>query len=100
MYGVEVYGYETFVVEERLWNGQTRNGGCYRADNWELVGLTKGYGKTNTRGRTHNNKLLQSKKLIYCIKNKNKKLCTEYRLLGILINKRTNEREMQLCKTH
>ena len=32
----------------------------------------------NTRGRTHNNKLLQSKKLIYCIKNKNKKLCTEY----------------------
>ena len=78
MYGVEVYGYETFVVEERLWNGQTRNGGCYRADNWELVGLTKGYGKTNTRGRTRNNKLLQSKKLIYCIKNKNKKLCTEY----------------------
>ena len=78
LYGVEVYGYETFVIEERLWNGQTRNGGCYRADNWELVGLTKGYGKTNTRGRTHNNKLLQSKKLIYCIKNKNKKLCTEY----------------------
>ena len=28
LYGVEVYGYETFVVEERLWNGQTRNGGC------------------------------------------------------------------------
>ena len=28
--------YETFVVEERLWNGQTRNGGCYRIDNWEL----------------------------------------------------------------
>ena len=61
LYGVEVYGYETFVIEERLWNGQTRNGGCYRADNWELVGITKGYGKTNTRGRTHNNKLLQSK---------------------------------------
>ena len=78
LYGVEVYGYETFVIEERLWNGQTRNGGCYRADNWELVGITKGYGKTNTRGRTHNNKLLQSKKLIYCLKNKNKKLCTEY----------------------
>ena len=78
LYGVEVYGYETFVIEERLWNGQTRNGGCYRADNWELVGITKGYGKTNTRGRTHNNKLLQKKKLIYCHKNKGKKLCTEY----------------------
>ena len=78
LYGVDVCGFETFVIEERLWNGQTRNGGCYRADNWELVGITKGYGKTNTRGRNHNNKLLQSKKLIYCQKIKGKKLCTEY----------------------
>ena len=52
LYGVEVAAFETFVVEERLWNGKTRNGACYRADNWKLVGLTKGYGKTNTRGRT------------------------------------------------
>ena len=34
--GVEVAA-ETFVVEERLWNGKTRNGACYRADNWKLV---------------------------------------------------------------
>ena len=26
LYGVEVAGFETFVVEERLWNGKTRNG--------------------------------------------------------------------------
>ena len=78
LYGVEVAAFETFVVEERLWNGKTRNGACYRADNWKLVGLTKGYGKTNTRGRTHNNKLLKSQKLIYCLRLKNKKFCTEY----------------------
>jgi hypothetical protein len=56
LYGVEVAGFETFVVEERLWNGKTRNGACYRADNWELLGITKGYGDTNVRGREHKNK--------------------------------------------
>ena len=60
LYGVEVAAFETFVVEERLWNGKTRNGACYRADNWSLVGITSGYGLTNTRGRKHNNKLLRS----------------------------------------
>ena len=78
LYGVEVAAFETFVVEERLWNGKTRNGACYRADNWQLVGITRGYGKTNTRGRTHNNKLLKSQKLIYCLRLKGKKFCTEY----------------------
>ena len=72
LYGVEVAAFETFVVEERLWNGKTRNGACYRADNWQLVGLTKGYGKTNTRGRTHNHRLLKSQKLIYCLRLKGK----------------------------
>ena len=75
---MEVAAFETFVVEERLWNGKTRNGACYRADNWQLVGITRGYGKTNTRGRTHNNKLLKSQKLIYCLRLKGKKFCTEY----------------------
>ena len=78
LYGVEVAGFETFVVEERLWNKKTRNGACYRADNWELVGITKGYGDTNVRGREHKNKTLQAKKLIYCLKIKGKQLCSEY----------------------
>ena len=78
LYGVEVAAFETFVVEERLWNGKTRNGACYRADNWNLVGITTGYGKTNTRGRTHNNKLLKSQKLIYCLRLKGKEFCTQY----------------------
>lgn len=78
LYGVEVAGFETFVVEERLWNGKTRNGACYRADNWELVGITKGYGDTNVRGRETKSRTLKSKKLIYCLKLKGKELCTEY----------------------
>ena len=78
LYGVDVAGFETFVVEERLWNGKTRNGACYRSDNWELVGITKGYGKTNVRGRTTNSKTLSSKKLIYCKRIKGVDLCTEY----------------------
>lgn len=78
LYGVEVAGFETFVVEERLWNGKTRNGACYRADNWEMVGITKGYGKTNARGREHQNKTLKSKKLIYCKRIPGRTLCSDY----------------------
>jgi hypothetical protein len=78
IYGVAVAGFETFVVEERLWNGKTRNGACYRADNWELVGITKGYGNTNVRGRETKNKNLKSRKLVYCRKIKGVDLCDEY----------------------
>jgi len=77
-YGVSVAGFETFVVEERLWNGKTRNGACYRADNWEMVGITRGYGDTNVRGRKHNNKALKAKKLIYCKRIAGVELCTDY----------------------
>ena len=78
LYGVAVAGFETFIVEERLWNGRTRNGACYRADNWNLLGITKGYGDTNVRGREHKSKTLQAKKLVYCRRIKGQKLCTDY----------------------
>ena len=78
LYGVEVAGFETFVVEERLWNGKTRNGACYRADNWEMVGITKGYGDTNVRGREVGNKTLQARKLVYCRRIPGKELCSDY----------------------
>ena len=42
LYGVQVAGFETFVVEERLWNGKTRNGACYR--------LTTGRWSASLRG--------------------------------------------------
>lgn len=77
-YGTDVAGFETFIVEERLHDGRTRNGGCYRADNWELVGITKGYGDENIRGREHGSNVLKQKKLIYCKKIPGVELCSEY----------------------
>ena len=77
MYGIEVHGIESFVVEERLWSGKKRDGVCYRAANFELVGITKGTGSRNVRGRATNNKSLRAKKLVYCLKIKGKKLNTE-----------------------
>ena len=80
LYGIEVAGFETFVVQERLWDGRQRDGACYRADNWQLVGLSKGYKTTNVRGRETNNKSLKSKKLVYCKRIKGKELNTaEYK---------------------
>ena len=78
LYGVQVCGFETFVIEERLWNGKTRNGACYRADNWELLGITKGYGETNVRGREHQDKRLKQKKLIYAKRIPGRELCSDY----------------------
>ena len=78
LYGVEVVGYETFIVEERLTGGRTRNGAIYRADNWELTGITKGYDEVNVRGREHNSKRLKARKLVYCKRIKGKELCSEY----------------------
>lgn len=77
-YGTDAAGFETFIVEERLPDGRTRNGGCYRADNWELVGITKGYGDENIRGREHGSDVLMQKKLIYCKKIPGVELCSEY----------------------
>ena len=76
LYGIEVSGFETFVVEERLWDGRTRNGCCYRSDNWELVGISKGYKNTNVRGRNTPSKTLKRRKLVYCKKLPGKKLNT------------------------
>lgn len=66
------------MIEERLWNGKARNGACYRADNWNLVGISKGYNTTNVRGRSTAKKNLKEKKLVYCRKEKNVPLCEEY----------------------
>ena len=78
LYGVEVAGFETFVVEERLWIGKTRNGACYRADNWEMLGITRGYGDTNVRGREHKDKTLKARKLIYAKRIPGRELCSTY----------------------
>ena len=78
IYGVKVAGFETFVVEERLWDGRKRDGNCYRADNWLLLGITKGYGNTNVRGREITSEALKARKLVYGKKVKGVPLCEEY----------------------
>ena len=78
IYGVRVSGFETFVVEERLWDGRKRDGNCYRADNWLQLGITKGYGSTNVRSREVKSKTLQARKLVYGKKIKGVSLCSEY----------------------
>jgi hypothetical protein len=78
IYGVKVSGFETFVVEERLWDGRKRDGNCYRADNWLQLGITKGYGDTNVRSREVKSKTLQARKLVYGKKIKGIPLCSEY----------------------
>lgn len=78
IYGVKVSGFETFVVEERLWDGRKRDGNCYRADNWLQLGITKGYGDTNVRSREVKSKTLQARKLVYGKKIKGVPLCSEY----------------------
>lgn len=75
-YGVQVHGFETFVVEEDF-----RKGALYRADNWAFVGTTLGRTKAHTApegmcapqtwGDT-------SPKLIFVKKIPNTKLATEY----------------------
>ena len=47
LYGVPVFGFETFVVEE-----DHRKGSLYKADNWTLVGETSGNGKSHENGLT------------------------------------------------
>ena len=78
LYGVPVAGFETFIIESRLEDTSTRNGACYRADNWSLEGITTGYFGTNTRGRELKNKSLEQKKLIYCKRVKGVEFCTKY----------------------
>ena len=88
VYGVKVAGFETFVVEERLWDGRKRDGVCYRSDNWELLGITLGNEGTNVRGRKVENKTLEARKLVYGRKVKGVPLCEEY-------NSSWNDKERQ-----
>jgi hypothetical protein len=60
LYGVQVYGFETFVVSEPAGkldqNGELipvdRNGHLYKADNWTTVGTTSGCTKVHAAGLT------------------------------------------------
>jgi len=73
-YGVEVHGFETFVVEEAY-----RKGSMYLADNWEFVGRTKGSTKAHKGLLNKSTRVTTIPKLIFVKKIKGTKLCTEYK---------------------
>lgn len=85
LYKVEVAGFETFVIESDIDNGKRRSGALYRADNWDLIGLTAGNTKTHRKadgcgGLNAKHKRQQvCKKLIYARKVKGIKLATSYK---------------------
>lgn len=73
-YGVDVAGFETFVIET-----DTRKGCLYKADNWTFVGETQGSTKFHLHGIDKSfERISTGKKLVFCKWNKNGKLPTEY----------------------
>lgn len=75
LYGVEVIGFETFVVEE-----DWRKGTLYLADNWVHVGETAGSTKVHKGLKEKSTRVTTSKKMVYCkwIKGKKKIPTTKY----------------------
>lgn len=74
-YGVQVHGFETFVVEEKH-----RKGAMYRADNWTCVGETAGNTKAHGSGGLTEkfSRVSTDKKLVFVKKIPKTKLCTSY----------------------
>jgi len=66
IYGVEVIGFETFVIET-----DTRKGTLYKADNWTFLGYTKGSTKRHRGLNNKHTRLKTDIKAIYAIKTGN-----------------------------
>ena len=91
LYGVKVAGFETFVIEGSLndryevCTSRTRTGALYRADNWEMLGVTAGNTKTHSvkagnggMGTAHKRKEV-CQKLIFARKVKGIPLAETYK---------------------
>ena len=72
-YGVEVHGFETFIIEN-----ETRKGTLYKADNWDFVGMTAGNSKSHKGLESKSVRVDTIPKMIYCKKIKGTKLSTQY----------------------
>jgi hypothetical protein len=74
-YGVDIIGFETFVVET-----DTRKGCLYLADNWSPVGMTSGNAKAHGKGGMSAKSFRQEteKKIIYCKRISGNMLTTPY----------------------
>lgn len=61
LYGVKVYGFETFVVET-----ETRKGTLYKGDGWTLVGTTAGSAKSHSGLASRSTRTVVDPKLVFC----------------------------------
>jgi Domain of unknown function (DUF4338) len=74
LYGAEVYGFETFIVQEPAGkldqNGEPipvdRNGHLYKADNWAYVGETAGNSKHHSGLNSEASRENTMQKMLYC----------------------------------
>jgi hypothetical protein len=67
LYKVDVIGFETFVIEKDF-----RKGSLYKADNWTLLGETKGSTKSHKGLKNKSERVSTEVKLIFAIKTKTK----------------------------
>lgn len=78
LYGVKVAGFETFVIQQNLLDGRCRDGTCYRADNWECVGITAGSTKKAHGVERKHGREETVRKLVYCKRVKGVALPDQY----------------------
>lgn len=73
LYGVDVIGFETFVIEN-----EHRKGTLYKADNWTYLGDTKGSTKSHKGLLNKATRKDTEVKMIFAIKTKNKLPTSDY----------------------
>ena len=73
LYGVDVIGFETFVIEN-----ENRKGSMYKADNWTYLGYTKGSTKSHKGLLNKHERKATEVKMIFAIKTKNKLPTVDY----------------------
>lgn len=71
LYGVDVIGFETFVIEN-----ERRKGSMYKADNWTYLGETKGSTKVHSGLLNKSSRVKTEVKLIFAFKCQKTKLPT------------------------
>ena len=73
LYGVDVIGFETFVIEN-----ERRKGSMYKADNWTYMGETKGSAKTHSGLLNKSERRETEVKMIFAFRTKKKLPTVDY----------------------
>jgi hypothetical protein len=90
LYGVDVIGFETFVIEN-----ERRKGSMYKADNWTYLGETKGSTKTHSGLLNKSERKDTEIKMIFAVKTKKNLPTTDY----VSSWRASTEEEKQRAKT-